>query len=220
MNQLRSRAVVVGLRLLLGSLYRVLPPRPQPSLRQLAQKRRPLPRLLPPSLPGAFHGDGSPIATAGVAVLECQGSAPEPQVAADFEPAHFGAAIDGDCGSRVDGGGVPDFDAGVLQSARGLAGRAVMARGWRGLELEGLSAGSQAKDKTPGSSEELREEFSGCLLCFCLWLHLLSDSLSLSLTLSFLLSSIVCVWRPFTLVFTFISLYHGPSFFVSLPSWP
>ena len=64
----------------------------------------------------------------------------EPQVAADEKGPEALAAVDGDRGSRVDGGGVIHFNAGVLQGLLGLAGGEEVAGSWK-LEGEGALGG-------------------------------------------------------------------------------
>ena len=54
----------------------------------------------------------------------------EPQVAVDVQGPAALAAVDGDRGSRVDGGGVPQ-DAAVLQGLLGLAGGEELAGSWK-----------------------------------------------------------------------------------------
>ena len=64
----------------------------------------------------------------------------EPQDAADEKGPAALAAVDGDRGSRVDGGGVIHGDAAALQGLRGLAGGEEVAGSWR-LEEEGALDG-------------------------------------------------------------------------------
>ena len=64
----------------------------------------------------------------------------EPQVAVDVQGPAALAAVDGDRGSRVDGGGVPHGDAAVLQGLLGLAGGEELAGSWK-LEGEGALGG-------------------------------------------------------------------------------
>ena len=96
--------------------------------------RRPqLPGLLPPPPPKAQRPaskpHGSPIAPRA-GVRHGQGAAVEPQVAGDVQGPAALAAVDGDRGSRINGGGVPHADAAVFQ---GLLGLGIRGGGW---ELE------------------------------------------------------------------------------------
>ena len=97
------------------------------------------PATSPPSFgfPGASDEDGSPQAAA--ALMEGQGATLEPQVAVDFQGPVV-AAVDGDRGSGVDGGGPPHENAGAQQRLLGLAGREDVAGSWK---LEGALSGER-----------------------------------------------------------------------------